>query len=108
MAEAIVASGYRNIAFLGTQMPNDFRAKKRLEGFEEALRRAGLSLVDREFYDGGSAPEGREMTAAVLRRSPQVDFLLFQRWRSGRAAALLSRSGDRRARARRPCRVQRG
>lgn len=78
MAEAIVASGYRNIAFLGTQMPNDFRAKKRLEGFEEALRRAGLSLVDREFYDGGSALlKGREMTAAVLRRSPQVDFLYY-------------------------------
>ncbi|MCW1919221.1 LacI family DNA-binding transcriptional regulator [Rhodobacter sp. KR11] len=78
MAEAIVASGYRNIAFLGTQMPNDFRAKKRLEGFEEALRRGGLSLVDREFYDGGSALlKGREMTAAVLRRSPQVDFLYY-------------------------------
>ena len=78
MAEAIVASGYRNIAFLGTQMPNDFRAKKRLEGFEDALRRAGLALVDREFYDGGSALlKGREMTAAVLRRSPQVDFLYY-------------------------------
>ena len=78
MAEAIVASGYRNIAFLGTQMPNDFRAKKRLEGLEEALRRAGLALVDREFYDGGSALlKGREMTAAVLRRSPQVDFLYY-------------------------------
>ncbi|NBZ87364.1 LacI family DNA-binding transcriptional regulator [Stagnihabitans tardus] len=78
MAEAIVASGYRNIAFMGTQMPNDFRAKKRLEGFEEALRRAGLALVDREYYDGGSALlKGREMTAAVLRRSPQVDFLYY-------------------------------
>lgn len=78
MAEAIVASGYRNIAFMGTQMPNDFRAKKRLEGFEEALRRAGLSLADREFYDGGSALlKGREMTATVLRRSPHVDFLYY-------------------------------
>lgn len=78
MAEAIVASGYRNIAFLGTQMPNDFRAKKRLEGFEEALRRAGLTLADREFYDGGSALlKGREMTAAVLRRSPHVDFVYY-------------------------------
>lgn len=78
MAEAIVASGYRRIAFMGTQMPNDFRAKKRLEGFEEALRRAGMALVDREFYDGGSALlKGREMTAAVLRRSPDVDFLYY-------------------------------
>lgn len=78
MAEAIVASGYRRIAFMGTQMPHDFRAKKRLEGFEEALKRAGMALVDREFYDGGSALlKGREMTAAVLRRSPDIDFLYY-------------------------------
>lgn len=78
MAEAIVASGYKRIAFLGTQMPNDFRAKKRLEGFEEALKRAGMELVDREYYDGGSALlKGREMTASVLRRNPDVDFLYY-------------------------------
>ena len=47
-------------------MPNDFRAKKRLEGFEEALAKAGLTLVDREYYSGGSALlKGREMTAAI-------------------------------------------
>jgi LacI family transcriptional regulator, gluconate utilization system Gnt-I transcriptional repressor len=78
MAEAIVASGYRRIAFLGTQMAGDYRARKRLEGFEEALRRAGLALADREFYSGGSAMlKGREMTAAVLSRSPDVDFLYY-------------------------------
>ena len=78
MAGAIIAAGYRSIAFLGTQMPNDFRAKKRLQGFEEALAKAGLSLVDREYYSGGSALlKGREMTAAVLSRSPDVDFLYF-------------------------------
>ena len=78
MAEAIVASGYRRIAFMGTQMAGDFRAQKRLEGFEEALRRAGLELVDREYYSGGSALlKGREMTAAVLARSPDVDFLYY-------------------------------
>ena len=78
MAEAIVASGYRKIGFCGTQMPNDFRAKKRLEGFEEALKRAGLALVDREFYSGGSALlKGREMTAAMLARSPDVDFIYY-------------------------------
>ncbi|MES2550597.1 MAG: LacI family DNA-binding transcriptional regulator [Pseudomonadota bacterium] len=78
MAEAIIAAGYREIAFLGTQMPNDFRAKKRLEGFEEALAKAGLTLVDREYYSGGSALlKGREMTAAVLNRTPDVDFLYY-------------------------------
>jgi LacI family gluconate utilization system Gnt-I transcriptional repressor len=78
MAEAILAAGYRRIAFLGTQMPNDHRAKKRLAGFEEALAKAGQSLVDREYYSGGSALlKGREMTAAVLARSPDVDFLYY-------------------------------
>ena len=78
MAEAIVAAGYRRIAFLGTQMPNDHRAKKRLAGFEEALAREGLELADREFYSGGSALlKGREMTEAVLKRSPDVDFLYY-------------------------------
>ena len=78
MAGAIVAAGYRNIAFLGTMMPDDHRARKRLEGFEEALAQAGLSLVDREFYSGRSALlKGREMTEAVLNRSPHVDFLYY-------------------------------
>ena len=78
MAEAIIAAGYRRIAFLGTQMPNDHRARKRLEGFEDALAKAGLALVDREYYSGGSALlKGREMTAAVLTRSPEVDFLYY-------------------------------
>lgn len=78
MAEAIIAAGYRRIAFLGTRMPNDYRAKKRLQGFEAALARAGLSLVDREFYSGGSALlKGREMTAAILARTPDADFLYY-------------------------------
>ncbi|MGL6209023.1 MAG: LacI family DNA-binding transcriptional regulator [Paracoccaceae bacterium] len=78
MAEAIIAAGYRRIAFMGTQMPNDHRARKRLEGFEEALALAGLGIVDREYYSGSSALlKGREMTQAVLARSPDVDFLYY-------------------------------
>lgn len=78
MAEAILAAGYRRIAFLGTQMPNDHRAKKRLAGFEEVLAKQGLQLADREFYSGGSALlKGREMTEAVLKRTPDVDFLYY-------------------------------
>ncbi len=78
MAETILDAGYRSIAFLGTMMPYDHRARKRLEGFEEALARAGVPLIDREFYSGGSALlKGREMTETVLRRSPNVDFLYY-------------------------------
>ncbi|WP_415182504.1 LacI family DNA-binding transcriptional regulator [Phaeovulum sp.] len=78
MAEAIVAAGYRRIGFLGTKMPEDHRARKRLEGFEEGLGAAGLTLVDREFYQGGSALlKGREMTESILTRNPDLDFLYY-------------------------------
>ena len=78
MAEAIIAAGYRRIAFLGTMMPHDHRARKRLEGFEEALAKVGLTLADREFYSGGSALlKGREMTENVINRTPDVDFLYY-------------------------------
>lgn len=78
MAKTIIAAGYRRIAFLGTQMPHDHRARKRLEGFEEALSQAGLQLADSEYYSGGSALlKGREMTEAVLKRRPDVDFLYY-------------------------------
>lgn len=78
MAQAIVEAGYRKIAFLGTKMPDDYRAKKRMEGFEAGLAEAGLSLADQEFYSGGSSlKKGREMTADVLARSPDLDFIYY-------------------------------
>lgn len=78
MAEAIIAAGYRRIGFLGTKMPEDHRARKRLEGFKEGLEAAGLTLADQEFYAGGSALlKGREMTEAILKRSPDLDFLYY-------------------------------
>lgn len=78
MAEAIIEAGYRRIGFLGTMMPHDHRARKRLEGFQEGLARAGLQVADREYYSGGSALlKGREMTAEILRRTPDLDFLYY-------------------------------
>ncbi|OOY20359.1 LacI family transcriptional regulator [Thioclava sp. DLFJ5-1] len=78
MAEAIIAAGYRKIGFLGTKMPEDHRARKRLEGFKEGLAKAGIELADTEFYAGGSAlAKGREMTETMLKRSPDLDFLYY-------------------------------
>ncbi|WP_428541016.1 LacI family DNA-binding transcriptional regulator [Profundibacter sp.] len=78
MAEAIIAEGYRNIGFMGTNMPLDHRARKRFEGFSEALTDAGIEIADQEFYSGGSAlVKGREMTEAILKRSPDLDFLYY-------------------------------
>lgn len=78
MAERILKEGYRRIGFLGTKMPLDHRARKRFEGFTQTLGRGGIEIADREFYSGGSAlAKGREMTAAILARTPDLDFLYY-------------------------------
>lgn len=78
MAEAILKAGYRNIGFMGTKMPLDHRARKRFEGFTEALAKGGVEIQDQQFYSGGSAlAKGREMTQAMLERRPDLDFLYY-------------------------------
>ncbi|WP_373355247.1 LacI family DNA-binding transcriptional regulator [Pseudoroseicyclus sp. CXY001] len=78
MAEAILKEGYRRIGFLGTKMPLDYRARKRFEGFTAHLAKQGYEIVDQEFYSGGSAlKKGREMTEAILTRTPGIDFLYY-------------------------------
>lgn len=78
MAEAIVKAGYRRIGFLGTKMPLDHRARKRFEGFTQALAKAGIEIADQEFYSGGSAlAKGREMTEMMLKRTPDLDFFYY-------------------------------
>lgn len=74
MARQIVARGYRRVALLGTGMQADHRARKRLDGAGQVLAEAGLAVVARESYTGGSRlSKGREMAAAVLARCPQTD-----------------------------------
>ncbi len=78
MAKAILKAGYRHIGFMGTKMPLDHRARKRFEGFTEHLAKSGVEIEDRAFYSGGSAlAKGREMTAEMLARSPELDFLYY-------------------------------
>ena len=78
MAQAILKAGYEHIGFMGTKMPLDHRARKRFEGFTEALAKAGVEIEDRAFYSGGSALlKGREMTEEMLARSPDLDFLYY-------------------------------
>ena len=78
IAEEIIAAGYKRIGFLGTKMPLDHRARKRFEGFTQTLGKAGIEIADQEFYSGGSAlAKGREMTASILSRTPDLDFLYY-------------------------------
>ena len=78
MAEEILKAGYKRIGFMGTKMPLDHRARKRFEGFTQTLAKGGIEIADQEFYSGGSAlAKGREMTAAMLERTPDLDFLYY-------------------------------
>lgn len=78
MAEEIIAAGYKRIGFMGTKMPLDHRARKRFEGFTRTLAKAGIEIADQEFYSGGSAlAKGREMTAKMIERTPDLDFLYY-------------------------------
>ncbi|WP_136441721.1 LacI family DNA-binding transcriptional regulator [Pacificoceanicola onchidii] len=78
MARAILKQGYQRIGFMGTKMPLDHRARKRFEGFTEALAKEGIEIADQEFYSGGSAlAKGRELTRAMLERDPELDFLYY-------------------------------
>ena len=78
MADEILRAGYRRIGFIGTHMPEDHRARKRLAGFEERLTQAGVQLSAREYYQGGSSLlKGRELTQRILAREPDLDFLYF-------------------------------
>lgn len=78
MAEAILAAGYRRIGFIGSHMPEDHRARKRLDGFESVLNEQGIPLVAREYYQGGSSlAKGRELTGRLLAREPDLDFIYY-------------------------------
>ncbi|WP_134681895.1 LacI family DNA-binding transcriptional regulator [Paracoccus ravus] len=78
MATEILNAGYRRIGFIGTHMPEDHRARKRLAGFEDRLAEAGVTLAAREYYQGGSSLlKGRELTERILTREPDLDFLYF-------------------------------
>ncbi len=78
VGEEVSARGYGRIGILGTQMDGDHRARKRIEGLERALAEAGVAIADRMAYSGWSGfAKGREMTAAMLERTPDLDFLFY-------------------------------
>ncbi|MDF3607709.1 LacI family DNA-binding transcriptional regulator [Paracoccus sp. DMF-8] len=78
IADEILAAGYRRIGFIGTHMPEDHRARKRLAGLEERLAEQGVQLAAREYYQGGSSlAKGRELTQRILARQPDLDFLYY-------------------------------
>ena len=77
-AQQILSRGYRRIGFIGTKMPQDFRARKRFDGFTDALAAQGVTLADTEHYSGESSIEtGRLLTAQMMARTPDVDCIFY-------------------------------
>jgi len=78
MAAQIVDRGYRNIGFIGTKLPLDFRASKRLRGFTQGLVERAAPLAGQAFYSGASSiRKGREMTADLLAGTPNIDCIYY-------------------------------
>ncbi|PZO67789.1 MAG: LacI family transcriptional regulator [Paracoccus denitrificans] len=92
MAANILRAGYGRIGFIGTHMPEDHRARKRLAGLEAGLAEAGATLAAREFYQGGSSlGKGRELTQRILARQPDLDFLYYSNDMIGAGGLLWAR-----------------
>jgi LacI family transcriptional regulator, gluconate utilization system Gnt-I transcriptional repressor len=78
MGQEILRRGYRHIGFIGTRMARDYRAKKRLAGFQQALEQHGVTICDQELYSGSSTLLlGRELTAMMLARTPDIDCIYY-------------------------------
>ncbi len=77
-ARNVLSAGMRKIAFIGTGMPGDHRAAKRLAGFKAELGREGVSLVAEELYSGSSSLLlGKALTGKVLEAHPDIECLYF-------------------------------
>ncbi|MVO18021.1 LacI family DNA-binding transcriptional regulator [Parasedimentitalea huanghaiensis] len=78
MAELILSRGYEQIGFIGTKMPQDFRARKRFDGFVDGLAAQGMNLHDQELYSGDSSIEtGRQLTSSMMRRNPDLECIYY-------------------------------
>ncbi|WP_331377104.1 LacI family DNA-binding transcriptional regulator [Sinorhizobium chiapasense] len=77
-ADFLVKRGYRRIGYVGHDLTRDTRARKRFDGFCEALGSAGFALVDREICTGASSVEsGRLGLERLLARKPDLDAVYF-------------------------------
>ena len=90
VGRAVAARGYRRVGVVGTRADGDHRARKRVEGLERALAEAGIGVADRADYAGLSGfAKGREMTDAMLARTPDLDFLAYTNDLTGAGGLLL-------------------
>lgn len=77
-ARHLIERGYRRFGYVGHDWVSDRRARLRFEGMEEALKENGLAFADTQLHEGATSTlAGREMLAALLARSPDLDVVVF-------------------------------
>ncbi|WP_420334947.1 LacI family DNA-binding transcriptional regulator [Roseibium sp.] len=78
MAEALLGTGRKRFGYVGCGLDADFRAKKRFEGFQEALSRAGRTFETTRIAEGFSTVKaGRELTSQILEANPDLDCICY-------------------------------
>jgi LacI family gluconate utilization system Gnt-I transcriptional repressor len=78
IARHLLGRGYRRFGYVGHDWHQDRRARLRWEGLCEALREAGLALLDQALSDGPSSIEaGRRMLARLLGGGETLDVAVF-------------------------------
>ncbi|MBX5195506.1 MULTISPECIES: LacI family DNA-binding transcriptional regulator [unclassified Rhizobium] len=74
----LLSKGYNRIAFMGRGA--DVRSRRRIEGYEAAMREAGR--FDPDLIIGGDAPSrtglGRQLFSSLLQRVPDIDAVFAQ------------------------------
>lgn len=77
-ARHLLERSYRRIGYVGHDLEHDLRAAKRLEGFEEVLKEAGLSLAAKILTpEASSVQAGRDGLMQLLDKGPPVDAVYF-------------------------------
>lgn len=77
-ARHLLERSYRRIGYVGHDLTRDLRAAKRLQGFEETLQEAGLSLAAKVLTpDSSSVQAGRDGLMQLLDNEPPVDAVYF-------------------------------
>ncbi|MEL7528589.1 MAG: LacI family DNA-binding transcriptional regulator [Pseudomonadota bacterium] len=78
MAEALLGLGRKRIGYVGCGLNADFRARKRFDGFRDALARGGLEVASsRISEDLSTVKAGRELTAQILKDRPDLDCIYY-------------------------------
>ena len=78
VAEYLIGKGYTRIAHAGSYAKYDLRAARRLKGFQQTLRLAGLpSDLVQNSDKPSSIGLGRELISGLLGRAPDVDAVFF-------------------------------